>query len=243
MGQQQHQRGETEVFKRFATAAGAVAFVVALAAPASAHVLIEPNSAPSGSDAVLSFIVPNEMDNANTTQVVIAFPTDHPIADVVLESPPGWTAKVTTAKSAKPIQTDSGPVNDYVSRVTWSGGSIPPGEFQTFSVDVGLPDASSLTFPALQTYSNGQTVRWIETQAPGQPEPDHPAPVLTLTAGDTGSAATTTTAASTSGPSTSGSSSSSSNGSKGLATSALVVAIIALLVGAGSFAVARTRRA
>lgn len=36
-----------------------------------------------------------------------------------------------------------------------------------------------LVFKALQTYSDGDTVRWIDDPAPGT-EPEHPAPVLTL---------------------------------------------------------------
>ena len=36
-------------------------------------------------------------------------------------------------------------------------------------------------FKALQTYSNGDIVRWIDLQQPGQSEPEHPAPVLLLT--------------------------------------------------------------
>jgi len=38
-------------------------------------------------------------------------------------------------------------------------------------------------FKAIQTYSDGEEVRWIETQAEGAPEPEFPAPTLTLTAG------------------------------------------------------------
>lgn len=32
----------------------------------------------------------------------------------------------------------------------------------------------------MQTYSNGDITRWIDLPQPGQPEPDHPAPELTL---------------------------------------------------------------
>jgi hypothetical protein len=45
-----------------------------------------------------------------------------------------------------------------------------------------------LVFKALQCYSNGDIVRWIETSSPGQPAPDYPAPVLTLTSGATSAA-------------------------------------------------------
>lgn len=37
-----------------------------------------------------------------------------------------------------------------------------------------------MTFKALQTYSDGEVVRWIETSEPGQAEPAKPAPVLHL---------------------------------------------------------------
>jgi hypothetical protein len=42
-----------------------------------------------------------------------------------------------------------------------------------------------IIFKALQTYSDGDIVRWIDEPAPGV-EPDHPAPVLKLTKGSGG---------------------------------------------------------
>jgi MYXO-CTERM domain-containing protein len=179
-----------------------IAAVIGVATPAWAHVTIEPSQAPKGSDAVLAFTVPNEMDNADTTKVEITFPTDHPIADASVEPVTGWTATVQMTKVQTPIKTDSGSTTDAVQSVTWTGGAIKPGQFQQFTVSVGLPDdADSLEFKALQTYSNGQVVRWIEDTPKGGPEPENPAPVLTLTsASDTGesASASTQTAASTS---------------------------------------------
>jgi uncharacterized protein YcnI len=210
------------LFKRSMFAGLVVAIVCASAAPAFAHVTIDPEQAPKGSDAVLSFNVPNEMDNANTTQLVVVFPTDHPIADASVEAIPGWTARVDKASSTTPISTDSGTVNERVSQITWSGGTIPPGQFQQFRVAMGLPDnADSLTFKALQTYSNGQVVRWIETSAPGGQEPEHPAPVLKLTSGtETSSTAATT------------SSSTKDDDSNALAIVAIIVGGLALILGA-----------
>jgi uncharacterized protein YcnI len=177
------------ILKRSAlVTAASLGILLVSAAPAWAHVTIDPSSAPKGSDAVLAFTVPNETEDANTTQVLVVFPSDHPIADASVEAVPGWTANVEHARASKPIQTDEGAVNEYVSEITWTGGSIPPGQFQEFKVAVGLPDdASALTFKALQTYSNGTIVRWIETPAPGGEEPEHPAPVLKLTSTSTDS--------------------------------------------------------
>lgn len=187
--------------RRLGVALVTIAAVIGVASPAWAHVTIEPEQAPKGSDAVLTFTVPNEMDNADTTQIEIDFPTDHPIADASVEPVTGWTPTVKTMTVQTPIKTDSGNTTEAVQSVTWTGGAIKPGQFQQFKVSVGLPDdADSLEFKALQTYSNGQIVRWIEDTPKGGPEPDNPAPVLTLTnASDSAqpaSAATTATSAS-----------------------------------------------
>jgi hypothetical protein len=70
-----------------------------------------------------------------------------------------------------------------VSEVDWFGGSIPPGHYQEFYVLAQqLPTSTNqVVFKALQTYSNGDVVRWIQLTTPGGPAPEHPAPVLTLT--------------------------------------------------------------
>jgi periplasmic copper chaperone A len=93
---------------------------------------------------------------------------------------------VRTITLPRPVSTDGGSFSTAVPEVTWSGGKILPGQFQDFSVAADpLPaGVSQLPFKAIQTYSNGDVVRWIDLQQPGQPAPDHPAPVLTLTTPD-----------------------------------------------------------
>ena len=63
----------------------------------------------------------------------------------------------------------------------------------------GLPDnVDSIAFPTIQSYDNGQDVSWIDPVIQGQPEPDHPTPVLQLTAAEGSvSKATDTSAPST----------------------------------------------
>ena len=83
-----------------------------------------------------------------------------------------------------------------MSKITWSGGSIAPGTFQRFPVSLGpLPETASLEFKSVQTYSDGEVVRWIETVTPGGDEPERPAPTLTLVAATDDEAAAATTAA------------------------------------------------
>jgi len=157
--------------------------VCAAAGTAFAHVVVDPHTAPQGGDAKVAFRTPNEEDSANTVKLEVSFPADHPVPTVLVEPVPGWTATVTKTNLPKPIKTDDGDVTQAVSEITWSGGQITPGQFQDFPVSLeSLPDdTDKLTFKAIQTYSNGDVVRWIDVAAPGAPEPEHPAPTLTLT--------------------------------------------------------------
>ncbi|MFE1249122.1 YcnI family protein [Streptomyces sp. NPDC058735] len=170
-------------------AAGAAAglTVLALSAPAFAHVSVQPEgTAAKGGYAVVDFKVPNERDDASTTKLEINFPTDHPLASVMPEPVPGWKVKVTRSTLDKPLEMHGEKISEAVTKVTWTadGDGIEPGYFQKFPVSVGqLPeDADRLVFKALQTYDNKEVVRWIEVPQEGQEEPDNPAPVLQLSA-------------------------------------------------------------
>ncbi|MEA2420819.1 MAG: hypothetical protein QOE60_3025 [Thermoleophilaceae bacterium] len=171
----------------------------ALAAPAAAqaHVTLQPNEAPAGAFARLDVRVPNERDDASTTKVEVKFPAG--FAEVSTEPVPGWTTKVTKTKLAKPVTTDEGDrITEQVSTITWTGtgtqGQIAPGQFQDFGLSVALPDepGKSLTFKALQTYANGEVVRWI-----GAPDAQEPAPQVKLTVAAAATAPSTPAAADT----------------------------------------------
>ena len=214
-----------------AVATVATALVAVTALPASAHVSVSPASLPKGGTAELTFKVPNEEANATTTQVQIQIPTDHPIAQVLPRDTPGWKVTVKTTTLATPLKTDDGTFTTAVSEIDWTGGNIPVGQYQDFQVSADpLPkDTNQLVFKAVQTYSNGDVVRWIDLAQPGQAAPDHPAPVLTLTAAqsDSGSGsgstptANPTTAAAAAQSSTN---SSSDNGTVGIWLGALGLA-------------------
>ena len=230
--------------RRFAIvlAAAGVALIAA-AAPAWAHVKVDPESAPKGSDAVLGFVVPNEMDNATTNKVVVQFPTDHPIAEALVQPIAGWTGVVTQIHVATPIQTDDGPVNSAVKDVTWTatdGKGILVGNFQEFRVSVGLPDdADSLAFPTIQSYSNGQTVNWTQITQAGAPEPDNPEPVLTLTTADSDTGSTPTTAPAT----TTSVKKSDVDSAKTIAIIGIVVGALGLVAGLGGLMMGRRKSA
>lgn len=171
--------------RRLVGAAGLTALVgLVVAAPmASAHVTPDPAEAPRGGYATVRFRVPNEEADASTTQVEINFPTDTPLAFVAVEPVPGWQYETETTQLDEPVDSEVGQITEAVSAVTFSGGEIRPGEFQEFAVQLGpLPsEGDHVVFPTLQTYDNGEVVRWIDPPAEGGGEPESPAPALTLT--------------------------------------------------------------
>ncbi|WP_419996445.1 YcnI family protein [Streptomyces boninensis] len=157
--------------------------VLLLAVPASAHVSVNPDEAEQGGYATVNFKVPNERDNASTVKLEVTLPEDHPLTSAMPQPVPGWDVKVSKKKLDKPIESHGEKITEVVSKITWTGGKIQPGEFQQFPVSVGqLPeDADQLVFKALQTYDkNNEVVRWIEEPKEGEPEPESPAPVLKL---------------------------------------------------------------
>ena len=176
--------------QRFAVLAVVVGAVVLSAGTAVAHVSVKPASAPKGGSEILSFSVPNEKDDANTVQVEVDIPTKYPIASVSVQPMPGWTITTEKTKLAKPAKTDDGEVTEAVSKVTWvaTDGGLEPGQFDLFTISAGpFPTKpNKIVFKALQTYSDGEVVRWIQATVKGAPEPEFPAPTLTLTKAETG---------------------------------------------------------
>ncbi|MFI9204138.1 YcnI family protein [Streptomyces sp. NPDC053048] len=163
-------------------AALAAGGVLLLAGPASAHVSVQPGTAEKGGYSTIAIKVPNEKDDASTVKLELSLDPKHPLVSVMPQAVPGWEVKVEKTKLDKPVQMHGKTINEAVSKVTWSGGKIEPGQFQQFPLSVGkLPtDADELVFKALQTYSDDDVVRWIDASKPGGHEAEHPAPVLKL---------------------------------------------------------------
>ncbi|GGU23602.1 YcnI family copper-binding membrane protein [Streptomyces violascens] len=205
--------------------------VLLLSGTAFAHVTVQPEGAAAkGGYAVVDFKVPNERDNAKTVKLEVNFPTDHPLASVMPQPVPGWNVEVTKSKLDKPLTVHGKQINEAVTKVTWSGGTIEAGQFQKFPLSIGsLPsDTDQLVFKALQTYDNNEVVRWIQEPQKGQPEPANPAPTLKLTAaaagGDDDDAAPAADASAT-GKKTEAASSSDTD------TTARILGVVGIVVG------------
>jgi periplasmic copper chaperone A len=218
---------------------------LALLAPAAAqaHVTVQPDTAPAGGYTRVDVRVPNERDDAGTTKVDVQLPPGFISASY--QPVPGWDVKVTRSKAAGPIDAGEGLESDeQVSRITWSGdgeqGVIAPGEFQDFGLSLKMPDGKAgdkLTFKALQTYDDGQVVRWI-----GPEEADEPAPVVTLEAGSAGGGHGAPAASGREPSAPAATASAGDGGADTLAIVAIALAAVALVAALGAVAVARRER-
>ena len=153
----------------------ACVFLAALAIPASAaaHVTINPGEWEAGGFARFAVRVPNERDNADTTEVTMQFPES--VIEARFQPVPGWKRTIEMAPLDEPIEEEGEePITERIASVTWTGGTITPDEFEEFGVSFQVPETpgEELLLPAVQTYSNGEVVRWI---APEE-DADSPAP-------------------------------------------------------------------
>lgn len=202
------------MIRRLAVVGAIVTGVVALVAgPAFAHVEIE-RDGEVGADGVVAMTlhVPNEEANAGTVKVELVFPASPTFTTAEPGAVPGWTATVQKSLSGA------------VQQVTWVGGPLTGTQTVALPLRIGNipPDVKKVEFKALQTYDNGDVVRWIEATPAGGAEPQHPAPVLTARGKqqlDTAPAAPAAPASST-----------KSKSDDGLSTGAIVAIVVAIVV-------------
>jgi periplasmic copper chaperone A len=149
------------------------AVVFALASPAFAHVEISSTDATAGQPSTMTLTVPNERDDAAAVQIDLRFPEGQPLTNVTAAATPGWTATVDAAG------------------IVWSGGPLT-GENEVALMFTGTLPAGVelLQFRALQTYDDGDIVRWIEPIPTDGPDPEFPAPLLRVAAAPTAPQAT-----------------------------------------------------
>jgi hypothetical protein len=204
-----------------AVVAGVALGAVALAGQAWAHVEVSAQPARAlATDSVISFSAEAESGSAGIASVRVVLPQGIVPADVsYVAGPSGWTLAATS------------------DGFTVSGKALAVHTDAAYKIKVKqLPDAPSIAFKTLVTYSNGDVDRWIEIPSASNPNPEHPAPVLKLAAAASptqASAVSPTPSVSPSAQSSSGTpeavapaSSSMSAGSWILLTALVVVALV-----------------
>jgi uncharacterized protein YcnI len=184
-----------------------------LAPAAAAHVTVNPDAVVADSFARFDIRVPNERETASTTKLAVKLPKG--LVEVSFQPKPGWKRSVTMEKLDTPVTLEGETITEQVGTVTWQGGTIAPGEFDEFGLSAKVPNepGAKLTFPAVQTYSNGEVVRWI-----GAPDADEPAPQVTLLAAPAAE------------PTSDGSDDSRANLALGFGIAGLAVGLVALAV-------------
>ena len=167
---------------RLAAALGLAAGVVLAATPAGAHIHTDPEQAPAGSTTTVGFEVEHGCEGSPTVEVSIEIPPG--VNDATAQPLPAWSSSV-----------ESG-----VAR--WAGGSLPDDSPGVFPLRMTLPSQPGpLPFKMIQRCAVG-SLEWIEDTVEGQPEPEHPAPILEVTAADPASTTTPPATATTQPPST-----------------------------------------
>lgn len=202
-------------------AAIVAAVAVALAAaPAGAHVQVRPAEAAPGDPVLWTVLVPNEREVA-TTRVELAIPAG--VLPFAYEPLPGWTRRVTK----NPDQS--------TRSVVWTG-RLEPEEVLATQFLATTPDAEGpVSWKAVQTYADGQKVRWI-----GGPDTEEPAAVTEITASAPRENAGGEAAAAEATPADAASP--DREGGDGLAIAALAVGLLALIVSGAALLKARGRR-
>jgi uncharacterized protein YcnI len=146
------------------------------ATPVLAHVDVADSTVQPNGDASVTFSFDHGCDGEPTTSLRVQVPEG--VSDVVPQPVDGWQ----TASSA--------------TEFSWSGGSVPDGQQAAFTATMRVSGTAGDTiwFPTVQGCPSGEEA-WIETAAPGAPEPENVAPSIVLAV--TVEATTTTAPATT----------------------------------------------
>ena len=147
---------------RAAVVLGVLVAALAASSSAWAHAHLSPPVVLAKESQVFTVAVPNEKDDADTTQIEVTPPEGFSIDSFA--PAPGWTRDVQSTGSGEDTE---------IQKVTWSGGKLTPGEASNFEF-LGRTDASkTYEFKVRQTYSDGTVVDWS-----GPESSDTPAPVI-----------------------------------------------------------------
>jgi periplasmic copper chaperone A len=228
-------------FRTSIAAAAAVSLVAA--APAAAHITIDPGEAPADGYATLRLQVPHGCDGSATKAVRVQIPKSVP--SVTPQVHPGW--EVTTKEGPKDsVELHGETVTRGVSEVVWTATEadpLPDGRLDLFGMSVKLPAGEAgdaVYFPTVQECVKGEGA-WIQVPRAGESEDDleMPAPAVTLTAAEGGHGG----GAATQHDEQAGAGDSDDGPSTGLVIVALVLGGLGLLTGLAALVGGRRRAA
>jgi uncharacterized protein YcnI len=133
---------------------------LAVTAAASAHAHVSPPVALANETQVVTLSVPTEKSDATTTQIELTPGPGFSIGSIA--PAPGWKIAVQeTGTSDEAV----------VSKVTWSGGSVPTGQAAFLQFLGSSKSAGTSSFDVRQTYSDGSVVDWSGPESSDTPAP------------------------------------------------------------------------
>jgi uncharacterized protein YcnI len=136
-------------------AALTVGAVVVAAAPAFAHVEVDPSRVKPGKSATVEFS-PEHGCGDDSPTVKLTFQVPKGVTDAEGVAPDGWQTSTSGRK------------------IVFEGGPLPYDEQAPFGISFTAPDSKTLlTWKVIQACEDGK-VRWIETDH----DAEHPAPVV-----------------------------------------------------------------
>lgn len=148
--------------KRFLALCAALVTALVATSAAMAHAKVSPPVIQKGTDYVFTVAVPTESETASTTMVELTPPEGFTI-DAVTPTP-GWDVNVQKSGSGE---------SAVITKVTWSGGTIPPEQASNFAIVGEAESEEDYALDVRQTYSDGKVVDWN-----GPEDSDTPAPVV-----------------------------------------------------------------
>lgn len=162
--------------------------VSALVSSAAAHAVLErkeatPNAAYRGVVQIM-----HGCDGRPTTRVSVTIPEG--VTGAKPMPKPGWEIATVKSAYARPYPSFHGQVSEGVTRITWSGGSLPDDQVDEFTFFARVSDAfapgATIYFPVEQDCTEG-SYRWSEIPAEGQGTQalKSPAPAVRIVAAKT----------------------------------------------------------
>lgn len=156
-----------------------LAAAAAFPAAAAAHVTIQPGEWEAGAFAAMVVRVPNESDAAATTSISMQFPEE--VLTASFKPHPLCDREVEMAPLDQPVED----ITERIASVTWTcDPGIAVGEFDELGMSFQIPEDAAegdeLLFPTVQVYSDGEERGWVDPD----PEAESPAPRVTVIAAE-----------------------------------------------------------
>lgn len=163
-------------------ALAATTLVLAAAAPARAHVVLEYQVAPAAASYRATFKVSHGCDGSPTRQISIDIPAG--VRGAKPMPKPGWAVEIVRGKLAAPYTSHGRTVTEDVTRITWLARTredqLPHDQYDEFVLAVQTPaQAGTLYWPVRQVCEQGR-LDWDQIPAPGQKPGELKSPAAVL---------------------------------------------------------------